>query len=649
MSESVSPKITVNVSAEMPRATVHIHVTSDTDGLATREYVDKKIEDFEGGTMTETDPTVPEWAKQPEKPTYTADEVGAQPKGDYALKSELPEAPVQSVNGKTGKVQLSAADVNARPDTWTPTAAETGADAAGSAAAEGAKALAAANAYADQQIAAIPTPDVSGQIGQHNADEAAHPAIRTMITELAARLNALADSDDTTLDQLSEIVAYIKSNKSLIDAITTGKVSVGDIVNNLTTNAAAKPLSAAQGVVLKAMIEAITVPTKLSELTSDAAHRTVTDEEKATWDAKSEFSGAYGDLTGKPTIPTVPENVSAFDNDAGYLTAVPGEYVTEAELAAKGYLTEHQDISGKLDADKLPEAVEDALEQAKASGEFDGEDGIDGVSPTVSVSKSGKVTTISITDKDGTKTATINDGADGDPGQDGYTPVKGTDYFTEADQEEIVQQVIAALGTPVFGTVDADNNIILTGELADGIYTLKYEDAEGNQTEIGTVEIHSDETAYNNVLTLAVDSDDTPFNGGKGYAEGYRFNSVGELTELSTSVYTGFIPYDGSSTIRIFGLNQSSLTSQTYIWLYDSEKAKLTANPYFTLVSLVSNHGATLTEETVDGVTAYMLTIDLEAIYAVKDWVAESFYQAAFFRFNVISPNLDTFAVYIGE
>ena len=61
---------------------------------------------------------------------------------------------------------------------------------------------------------------------------------------LSAKLNALADSDDTTLDQLSEIVAYIKNNKSLIDGITTGKVSVDDIVDNLTSTAANKPLSA---------------------------------------------------------------------------------------------------------------------------------------------------------------------------------------------------------------------------------------------------------------------------------------------------------------------------------------------------------------------------------------------------------------------
>lgn len=48
-----------------------------------------------------------------------------------------------------------------------------------------------------------------------------------------------------------------------------------------------------------------------------------------------------------------------------------------------------------------------------------GSPGADGISPTVAVSKSGKVTTVSITDKSGTKTATINDGADGSNGQNG--------------------------------------------------------------------------------------------------------------------------------------------------------------------------------------------------------------------------------------
>ena len=148
----------------------------------------------------EKDPTVPDWAKQPSKPTYTASEVGA------------------------------------RPDTWTPSASDVGADAAGTA---------------------------SGAVATHNTSGEAHADLRALIEGLTSRLNALADSDDTTLDQLSEIVAYIKSNKALIDAVTTGKVSTSDIVDNLTTNSAGKVLSAAQGVALKAMIDGIVIPTAL--------------------------------------------------------------------------------------------------------------------------------------------------------------------------------------------------------------------------------------------------------------------------------------------------------------------------------------------------------------------------------------------------
>lgn len=103
----------------------------------------------------------------------------------------------------------------------------------------------------------------SGAVATHNTSDTAHTDLRALIEGLTNRLNALADSDDTTLDQLSEIVTYIKSNKALIDAVTTGKVSVSDIVDNLTTNASGKVLSAAQGVALKAMIDGIVIPTAL--------------------------------------------------------------------------------------------------------------------------------------------------------------------------------------------------------------------------------------------------------------------------------------------------------------------------------------------------------------------------------------------------
>lgn len=51
------------------------------------------------------------------------------------------------------------------------------------------------------------------------------------------------------------------------------------------------------------------IPKNLSDLQDDAEHRTVTDTEKQSWDNKSNFSGNYEDLQGKPTIPTVPTNL----------------------------------------------------------------------------------------------------------------------------------------------------------------------------------------------------------------------------------------------------------------------------------------------------------------------------------------------------
>ena len=57
-------------------------------------------------------------------------------------------------------------------------------------------------------------------------------------------------------------------------------------------------------------------------LTAHTANTTihVSLAQTSAWDAKSDFSGSYNDLTDKPTIPTVPTSNSAFTNDAGYIT-----------------------------------------------------------------------------------------------------------------------------------------------------------------------------------------------------------------------------------------------------------------------------------------------------------------------------------------
>ena len=158
----------------------------------------------------------------------------------------------------------------------------------------------------------------------------------------------------------------------------------------------------------------------------------------------------------------------------------------------------------------------------------------------------------------------------------GYTPQKGVDFWTPADQESIVQDVITALKTPVFGRVDTDNNIILTGQLAEGAYTLKYEDAEGNVVEIGTIDIGGSVT---NILPLAVNSDKTLYNGGKGYKEGYRLNSSGTETAQTGMYVTGFMPIKWGDDMYLSGMtlkpNDSSTGRYIYVNLYTSEFASV--------------------------------------------------------------------------
>ena len=48
----------------------------------------------------------------------------------------------------------------------------------------------------------------------------------------------------------------------------------------------------------------------------------------------------------KSEIPTVPTKTSQLTNDSNFLTAIPAEYITETELNNKGYLTQHQSLEG---------------------------------------------------------------------------------------------------------------------------------------------------------------------------------------------------------------------------------------------------------------------------------------------------------------
>lgn len=315
----------------------------------------------------------------------------------------------------------------------------------------------------------------------HETNLAAHPVIQNALAALRNRVNAALNS--------------------------------ADIVNNLVTNAENKPLSAAMGVALESEIDSVRSSLNGYQPKGDYLLRSALEQaiNTALAQAKTngDFNGAQGDPgRGIKSIVRTAGNGAAGTVDTYTITYTDGTTSTfnvrngTNGKAGDDGITPHIGSNGNWYIGSTDTGVKAQGEQGEPGK--DGANGKDGVSAT----HSWNGTTLTITSDSGTSSADLkgargdkgDTGATGAAGKDGKTPVRGIDYWTPADQEAIVQQVITALGTPVFGRVDAGNNIILTGELADGTYTLKYEDGEGNVTDIGTLTQGGSGPAYTNLL-----------------------------------------------------------------------------------------------------------------------------------------------------
>lgn len=80
-------------------------------------------------------------------------------------------------------------------------------------------------------------------------------------------------------------------------------------------------------------------------------------------------------------------------------------------------------------------------------------------------------------------------GPEGPAGANGYTPIKGTDYFTTADKNEIVELVKADLTTPTASEISYSGDMIGVNNVQDAIDHIH--------------DYAIDETFLNNTLTNA--------------------------------------------------------------------------------------------------------------------------------------------------
>ena len=170
--------------------------------------------------------------------------------------------------------------------------------------------------YVDTVIADVAgqTPDVSNQISAHNTAIDSHSDIRTLIDNITI---------PTKVSELTNDSGYITSYTETDPTVPAW------------AKASTKPTYTASEV--GALPNTTVIPSALSDLTEDTSHRTVTDTEKSTWNAKSDFSGSYNDLTDKPTVPFAGKKIVAIgdsivqgtgDGAGGFLAALKTKYPT---------------------------------------------------------------------------------------------------------------------------------------------------------------------------------------------------------------------------------------------------------------------------------------------------------------------------------
>lgn len=109
----------------------------------------------------------------------------------------------------------------------------------------------------------------------------------------------------------------------------------------------------------------------------------------------------------------------------------------------------------------------------------------------------------------------------------------------EAFKAEITAMVIESLGgNPIFGTVDKNNNIVVSGNLPDGTYSVKYEMEDGTTVNIGNLVL--DTNVYytvTNTLTNCTNSNSTTkVAQGSAYSATITAKSGYELKSVSATM-----------------------------------------------------------------------------------------------------------------
>lgn len=256
--------------------------------------------------------------------------IGNKTPADFGLygTNNAPPYPVNSVNTKTGDVVLTASDVNALPDTTViPTKTSDLTNDSGF-------------------LTSAPVSSVNGKTGAvvlNASDVNALPNTTTYVSTVDGSSGAVTtNAVKTTIQSLSD--AQKTQARTNIGAGTSSfSGNYGDLSNKPTIPSKTSDLTNDSGFINASGAPVQSVDGNTGTVTTNAVKvvtQTLTEAQKGIARTNigagtSSFSGDYGDLSNKPTIPT---KTSDLTNDSGFLTAAPVDSVNgktgAVELAA---------------------------------------------------------------------------------------------------------------------------------------------------------------------------------------------------------------------------------------------------------------------------------------------------------------------------
>jgi hypothetical protein len=323
------------------------------------------------------------------------------------------------------------------------------------------------------------------------------------------------------------------------------------------------------------LAENIEVPTKLSDLTADSTHRLVTDTEKSAWNAKANTSD-------------IPTKVSQLTNDSGYLTSAPVTKVnnktgavtlTASDVSA---VPTSRTVNGKALSSNITLGATDV--GADASGTANSAVTAHNTNTSAHADIREQISQLSSekVDKNNLTLGLHTDGL----------------FYIFVDGAPIGNGIALPTGSvgDVVGNIDSDNNIILTGDIPDGNYAVKYKMSDGTLVDIGDLVKSNSTTSYTNF------ADPTSAD----WQPNMRLNSSGVLQTSTGALVTNYISCKKGDTIEVKGLTLDATIPEgkhASIFVYHGDVTTPSETIYTSDATHVDTYGITF----ANGITKFTL------------------------------------------